>query len=185
MVGPRADEARIPGIDISLGDGETWMFGEQAMLVLDTPGHTRGKTWSWPGEKQSLVHLKLTTAYAIHPIWWDCSSFKLNFFINWQHSLQRSMYDIEGFLVQNGNIWFLFVYFLLWAKGMWAFILKTTRQCLLVTRSSRLGVAAFLRDLQSKYVPYNLVLISVPWFNWRVPSWAQNIKLKALTMVLW
>ena len=44
MVGPRADEARIPGIDISLGDGETWMFGEHAMLVLDTPGHTRGKT---------------------------------------------------------------------------------------------------------------------------------------------
>jgi len=43
VVGPRADEARIPGIDISLGDGQTWMFGEQAMLVLDTPGHTRGK----------------------------------------------------------------------------------------------------------------------------------------------
>lgn len=41
-MGPRADEARIPGIDISLGDGQTWMFGEQAMLVLDTPGHTRG-----------------------------------------------------------------------------------------------------------------------------------------------
>lgn len=42
VVGPRADQERIPGIDIALRDGETWMFGEQLMRVLDTPGHTRG-----------------------------------------------------------------------------------------------------------------------------------------------
>ncbi|KAG0589845.1 hypothetical protein KC19_1G053100 [Ceratodon purpureus] len=42
VVGPRADQERIPGIDIALRDGETWMFGEQPMRVLDTPGHTRG-----------------------------------------------------------------------------------------------------------------------------------------------
>lgn len=42
MVGPRADQDRIPGIDIALRDGETWMFGEQPMRVIDTPGHTRG-----------------------------------------------------------------------------------------------------------------------------------------------
>lgn len=42
VVGPYADRARIPGIDIELRDGDAWMFGNQKMLVLDTPGHTRG-----------------------------------------------------------------------------------------------------------------------------------------------
>jgi hydroxyacylglutathione hydrolase len=42
VVGPRADEERIPGIDLALRDGQIWMFGEQEMQVLDTPGHTRG-----------------------------------------------------------------------------------------------------------------------------------------------
>ncbi|CAM6091855.1 unnamed protein product [Calypogeia fissa] len=42
VVGPRADEDRIPGIDISLRDGESWTLGDNVMHVLDTPGHTRG-----------------------------------------------------------------------------------------------------------------------------------------------
>ena len=42
IVGPAADEARIPGIDISLKDGDTWDFGQLQMRVFDTPGHTRG-----------------------------------------------------------------------------------------------------------------------------------------------
>ncbi|KAL3676910.1 hypothetical protein R1sor_026858 [Riccia sorocarpa] len=42
VVGPRADEERIPEIDISLRDGQTWKLGEHVMQVLDTPGHTRG-----------------------------------------------------------------------------------------------------------------------------------------------
>lgn len=42
VVGPYADRDRIPGIDVALKDGDTWMFGNQKMLVLDTPGHTRG-----------------------------------------------------------------------------------------------------------------------------------------------
>jgi hypothetical protein len=28
VVGPKADAARIPGIDVQLGDGDTWKFGE-------------------------------------------------------------------------------------------------------------------------------------------------------------
>ncbi|KAL2608981.1 hypothetical protein R1flu_027554 [Riccia fluitans] len=42
VVGPRADEERIPGIDISLRGGQTWKLGEHMMQVLETPGHTRG-----------------------------------------------------------------------------------------------------------------------------------------------
>ena len=28
VVGPKADAARIPGIDVQLADGDTWKFGE-------------------------------------------------------------------------------------------------------------------------------------------------------------
>lgn len=42
IVGPKADAARIPGIDIALGDGETFALGTRIATVLDTPGHTRG-----------------------------------------------------------------------------------------------------------------------------------------------
>lgn len=42
IVGPRADAARIPGIDVQLGDGESFLFGSHTVQVLDTPGHTRG-----------------------------------------------------------------------------------------------------------------------------------------------
>eukprot|EP00898_Chlorokybus_atmophyticus_P002858 jgi/Chlat1/3573/Chrsp234S03560 len=42
IVGPKADEGRIPGIDIALADGEVWQFGNHAMHVFDTPGHTKG-----------------------------------------------------------------------------------------------------------------------------------------------
>ncbi|KAG6533239.1 hypothetical protein ZIOFF_007105 [Zingiber officinale] len=42
VIGSAKDRNRIPGIDISLHDGETWMFGGHEVLVLDTPGHTTG-----------------------------------------------------------------------------------------------------------------------------------------------
>jgi len=42
VVGPRADRERIPGIDIDLGDGETFDLGWRRARVFDTPGHTRG-----------------------------------------------------------------------------------------------------------------------------------------------
>lgn len=42
VVGPKADESRIPGIDVALAEGQTWQFGRHTMHVLDTPGHTRG-----------------------------------------------------------------------------------------------------------------------------------------------
>lgn len=42
IVGPKADKDRIPGIDVALGEGDTWDFGQLKMHVFDTPGHTRG-----------------------------------------------------------------------------------------------------------------------------------------------
>ena len=42
VVGPRADSARIPGIDVAVGDGDTVLLGAHRATVFDTPGHTRG-----------------------------------------------------------------------------------------------------------------------------------------------
>ena len=42
IVGPRADAARIPGIDVQVGDGDTFLLGNQTATVFDTPGHTSG-----------------------------------------------------------------------------------------------------------------------------------------------
>lgn len=42
IIGPRADVARIPGIDDAVGDGDTVMLGSRKARVFDTPGHTRG-----------------------------------------------------------------------------------------------------------------------------------------------
>lgn len=42
IVGPRADQERIPGIDIALGEGDTFELGSRPVRVFDTPGHTRG-----------------------------------------------------------------------------------------------------------------------------------------------
>ena len=42
IVGPKADEARIPGIDIALGEGDEFEFGAERAQVFDIPGHTRG-----------------------------------------------------------------------------------------------------------------------------------------------
>ncbi len=42
IVGPKADERRIPGIDIALSDGETFTFGDHIADVYDVPGHTLG-----------------------------------------------------------------------------------------------------------------------------------------------
>ena len=42
IVGPRADAARIPGIDVTVGDGDTFDLGSRRARIFDTPGHTRG-----------------------------------------------------------------------------------------------------------------------------------------------
>lgn len=42
IVGPRNDRARIPGIDVMVGEGEVFKLGETALEVFETPGHTTG-----------------------------------------------------------------------------------------------------------------------------------------------
>jgi hydroxyacylglutathione hydrolase len=42
VIGPRADEERIPGIDEAFGEGDIFTFGAQDALVMDIPGHTKG-----------------------------------------------------------------------------------------------------------------------------------------------
>ncbi len=54
IVGPKADEARIPGIDLALAEGETWKLGDLEMRVFDTPGHTRGHITLWFPEAEVM-----------------------------------------------------------------------------------------------------------------------------------
>ncbi|MBM3597562.1 MAG: hydroxyacylglutathione hydrolase [Alphaproteobacteria bacterium] len=54
IVGPRADRARIPGIDIEVGDGENYRFGAAEAEVFDVPGHTRGHIAYWFAKADAL-----------------------------------------------------------------------------------------------------------------------------------
>jgi hydroxyacylglutathione hydrolase len=42
IVGSRDDADRIPGIDIKVGDGDTYQFGHHTSSVFDVSGHTLG-----------------------------------------------------------------------------------------------------------------------------------------------
>jgi hydroxyacylglutathione hydrolase len=42
IIGPRADAARIPGIDVGVADGDEIGLGAHRIKVFETPGHTRG-----------------------------------------------------------------------------------------------------------------------------------------------
>ena len=42
VVGPKADEERIPGIDVALSDGDAYDLGDSRLVCFDTPGHTKG-----------------------------------------------------------------------------------------------------------------------------------------------
>ncbi len=54
IVGPRADRDRIPGIDVEVGDGDTFKLGEAEAQVFDVPGHTRGHIAFWFEESDAL-----------------------------------------------------------------------------------------------------------------------------------
>ena len=47
IIGPRAEAAKVPGIDKSVGEGDTFAFGGFEVRVLDTPGHTAGHISYW------------------------------------------------------------------------------------------------------------------------------------------
>ncbi len=54
IVGPRADRERIPGIDVAVGEGETYRFGNESAHVFDVPGHTRGHIAFWFPDSDAL-----------------------------------------------------------------------------------------------------------------------------------
>ena len=54
IVGPAADRARIPGIDLALGDGDGFDLGAARAVVLDVPGHTRGHIAFWFAADRAL-----------------------------------------------------------------------------------------------------------------------------------
>ena len=47
ITGPKAEAARIPGIDVQVGGGDTIKFGALQVKVIDTPGHTAGHIVYW------------------------------------------------------------------------------------------------------------------------------------------
>jgi hydroxyacylglutathione hydrolase len=54
IVGARKDAARIPGIDIEVGEGDSFMLGSVAASVLEVPGHTSGHIAYWFATARAL-----------------------------------------------------------------------------------------------------------------------------------
>ncbi len=54
IVGPRADRDRIPGIDVAVGDGDTYQLGQAEARIFDVPGHTRGHIAYWFQDSAAL-----------------------------------------------------------------------------------------------------------------------------------
>lgn len=54
IVGPRADAARIPGIETQVGDGDDYALGDSVATVFDVPGHTRGHIAYWFRDSRAL-----------------------------------------------------------------------------------------------------------------------------------
>ncbi len=54
IVGHRKDAERIPGIDIEVGDGDSFLLGSAAAMVMDVPGHTVGHIAYWFPESHAL-----------------------------------------------------------------------------------------------------------------------------------
>ena len=72
IVGPRADAARIPGIDVAVGEGDVVELGSHRAAVFDTPGHTRGHiVYHFAGEssrvrRRHVVRARLRQAVRGH-----------------------------------------------------------------------------------------------------------------------
>src|SRR5262249_19614108 len=47
IFGPRAEAAKVPGLDTGVGEGDTFILGAHEVRVLDTPGHTAGHISYW------------------------------------------------------------------------------------------------------------------------------------------
>jgi hydroxyacylglutathione hydrolase len=54
VVGARRDAVRIPGIDVEVREGDTFLLGHAAAMVFETPGHTDGHIAFWFPDSQAL-----------------------------------------------------------------------------------------------------------------------------------
>ena len=54
IVGARADAARIPGIDVTVGEGDSYDLGSATARVFEVPGHTSGHIAYWFEESEAL-----------------------------------------------------------------------------------------------------------------------------------
>ncbi len=54
IVGARSDAGRIPGIDVQVGEGDTYEMGSATAKVVDVPGHTSGHIAYWFEESDAL-----------------------------------------------------------------------------------------------------------------------------------
>lgn len=54
VVGARADALRIPGIDVEVREGDTFLLGHAAAMVFETPGHTSGHIAFWFPDSHAL-----------------------------------------------------------------------------------------------------------------------------------
>lgn len=54
IVGPKAETARIPDMDVTVGDGDTYDLNGHIAQVFDTPGHTTGHIAFYFSDSQAL-----------------------------------------------------------------------------------------------------------------------------------
>lgn len=54
VVGAGADRARIPGLDVALGEGDLLSIGASVARILETPGHTLGHIVFWFADDTAL-----------------------------------------------------------------------------------------------------------------------------------
>jgi hydroxyacylglutathione hydrolase len=54
IVGPKSETARIPGMDVLLGDGDFYEFGGRRAEILFVPGHTTGHIAYWFKDDDAL-----------------------------------------------------------------------------------------------------------------------------------
>jgi hydroxyacylglutathione hydrolase len=47
IVGPKAEAARIPGLDVAVVENDTISLGATSFVVIETPGHTLGHVTYW------------------------------------------------------------------------------------------------------------------------------------------
>jgi hydroxyacylglutathione hydrolase len=56
VVGARADADRIPGLDILVSEGDSFMLGEHSARIIETPGHTRAHIcYSFAADRVAFV----------------------------------------------------------------------------------------------------------------------------------